>query len=149
MASFTFSILNYNGDKTHPRHLCKTGWTDRGTVVILRSHGPRESCVRWGCISPNGNGQFWWIGSHIVKYRHFLPWAVQKRLNRSICRLGCGLKWAEGCTSSIVFARWCQCTIVGGYVAATWRMSLSHPSTAAMRLTSHYLDHLLSLDTPT
>ena len=29
-----------------------------------------------------------------------------KRLNRSICRLGCGLQWTEGCTSSIVFARW-------------------------------------------
>jgi len=31
--------------------------------------------------------------------------AVQKRLNRSICHLGYGLGWAEGSTSSIVFAR--------------------------------------------
>jgi len=31
---------------------------------------------------------------------------VRKRLNRSICHLGCGLGWAEVNTSSIVFARW-------------------------------------------
>jgi len=35
------------------------------------------------------------IGAPIAKYRDFLPWAVQKRLNWSICRLGCGLGWAE------------------------------------------------------
>jgi len=29
-------------------------------------------------------------GRPIVKYRDFLPWAVQKRLNRSRCRLGYG-----------------------------------------------------------
>jgi len=37
--------------------------------------------------------------SPIVKYRDFLSWAVQKRLNRLICRLGCGLGWAEGVQS--------------------------------------------------
>ena len=41
--------------------------------------------------------------------------AVQKRLNRSICRIGCGLEWAEGCTSSIVFARWRQCALMEGH----------------------------------
>jgi len=35
---------------------------------------------------------------------------VNKWLNRLICRLGCGLGWAERSTSSIVFARWHQCT---------------------------------------
>ena len=59
---------------------------------------------------------------------------VQKRLNRSICRLGCGLDWAKGCTSSIVFARWRQCALMGGHIAATWRIRLNYPSTAAMRL---------------
>jgi len=51
-----------------------------------------------------------------VHYRHFLPLAVQKRLNRSICRLACALEWAEGCTNSIVFARWRQCALMGGHV---------------------------------
>ena len=32
----------------------------------------------------------------IVKYRDFLAWAMQKRLNRSRCRLGCGLGWSKG-----------------------------------------------------
>jgi len=42
-----------------------------------------------------------------------LPWAVQKWLNRLICRLGCGLGWAKGRTSSIVFTRWRQCALMG------------------------------------
>jgi len=36
---------------------------------------------------------------------------VQERLNRSICRLDCGLGWADGSRSSIVFARWLQCAL--------------------------------------
>jgi len=76
---------------------------------------------------------------------------VQKRLNLSICRFNCGLEWAEGCTSSIVFARWRQCALVEGHVAATCRITLNHPctTTAAIRLMANYFDHLLSLDTPT
>ena len=38
---------------------------------------------------------------------------MQKQLSRSICRSGCGLHWAEGCTSSIVFDSWRQCTLMG------------------------------------
>jgi len=74
---------------------------------------------------------------------------VQKRLNLSICRFHCGLEWAEGCIGSIVFARWRQCALVEGHVAVTCRITLNHPSTAAMRLMTNYFDHLLSLDTPT
>jgi len=40
--------------------------------------------------------------------RTVLQTVAQKRLKRSICRLRCGLEWAEVCTSSIAFARWCQ-----------------------------------------
>jgi len=74
---------------------------------------------------------------------------VQKRLNLTICGFDCGLEWAEGCTSSIVFARWRQCARMEGHVAVTCRITLNHPSTAAMRLMANYFDHLLSLDTPT
>ena len=55
---------------------------------------------------------------------------------------------AEGCTNSIVFARWRQCALVRGHIAVTCRITLNHPSTAAMRLMANYFDHLLSLDTP-
>jgi len=55
--------------------------------------------------------------------------AVQERLNRSICRLDCGLGWAEGSTSSVVFARWRQCAQIG----ATWPIRLNRPSAAATR----------------
>jgi len=35
-------------------------------------------------------------GRPVVKYMDTLRSSVQKRLNRSICRLGCALGWAEG-----------------------------------------------------
>ena len=73
--------------------------------------------------SPYWRGQFWWIGAPIVNYRHFLPWAVQKQLNRSIYRLGCGLEWAEGCTNSIVFANVRSQEL--GYVAVTCWITLN------------------------
>jgi len=44
-------------------------------------------------------------------------WALQKRLNRSTCCLSCGLGWVEGSTTSIVFARWRQCALMGGTLA--------------------------------
>jgi len=34
-----------------------------------------------------------WGGRPIVQYSDGLPWALQKRLNRSRCRLGCGVGW--------------------------------------------------------
>jgi len=35
-------------------------------------------------------------GAPIVKYRDTLWSSVQKRPNRSSCRLGCGLVWVQG-----------------------------------------------------
>jgi len=112
------------------------------------SHGPKASRVTWEVQIPHWKGQFWWIGAPIVKYRHFLPYAVQKRLNLSFCHFDCGLEWAEGCTGSIIFARWCQCALMEGHVAVACRITLNHPSTSAMRLIANYFDHLLFLDTP-
>jgi len=57
----------------------------------------------------------------------------KKRLNRSICRLGCGLEWAERSTSSTAFARWCQCAHMTGHIGATCRTRFNPPSAAAMR----------------
>jgi len=93
-------------------------WTRMGPSNHVLDGGP----------DPHGKGQFWWIGAPIVKHRDFLPWTVQKRLKRSIWRLGCEFKWVEGCTSLIVFARWRQCALMRGDIAATWRIRLNHPS---------------------
>ena len=43
----------------------------------------------------------------------------------------------------------CQCALMEGHFVVTCRITLNHPSTAAMRLMSNYFGHLLSLDTPT
>jgi len=69
--------------------------------------GPRNH-VLYGVHIPHGKGQFWGKGAPIVKYRDFMPWAVQKRLNQLIIRLGCGLGLAKGSTNSVVFTRWWQ-----------------------------------------
>jgi len=53
--------------------------------------------------------------------------------NCSICRLGCGLRWAEGSTSSIVFAGWRQCALMWGHTGATRRIRLNRPSAVAMQ----------------
>ena len=94
--------------------------------------GPRNHVLD-GVRHPLWEGAiFWGKGAH-CKYRDFLPWDMQQRLNRSISRLGCGLRWAEGSSSSIIFARWRQCALIGGHIGATWRIWLNHPSAAAMR----------------
>jgi len=33
------------------RELCKNGWTDRDTIWVMDSGGPKETCIRWGCRS--------------------------------------------------------------------------------------------------
>jgi len=45
----------------------------------------------------------------------------------------CGLRWAEGSTSSVVFSRLRQCGLMGGHIGAIWRIRLNCSSAAAMR----------------
>jgi len=98
--------------------------------------------VRWGPY-PHGNGLFLGRRAH-CKYRDVLPWAVQERMNRSICRLDCGLGWAEGSTGWIVFARWRQCTHIRRHIGATWRIDWTVRLQWRYRLTSNYFHHLFS-----
>jgi len=98
---------------------------------LNRSWCRKKSLIRWGSQSPHEKWQFWGKGP-IMKYRDFLSWAVQKRLNWSICHLGCGFGWAQTSTSSIVFARWRQCAHMGGHTSATWRTQFNSPSAPAM-----------------
>jgi len=96
--------------------------------------GPRNHILDGGPDVPTGRGNFeGGKGRPIVNYRDTLRSYVQKRLDRSICRLDCGLGWAKGSTSSIVFARWRQCAYMGGHIGATWRIRLNRSSVAAMR----------------
>ena len=58
--------------------------------------GPMKHVLDWR-LDPYGKGNFeGGKGRPIVKYRDTLRSSVQKLLNRSRCRLGCGLGWAEG-----------------------------------------------------
>jgi len=90
------------------------------TDVELQRSPPRESSVEWTndeairwCFLATASAlsslyQCLDAADHVTDghlIHKNLPWAVQKRLNRSICRSGCGLEWIDGCTSSVVFAR--------------------------------------------
>ena len=110
----------------------------------------KESWSRWRSQIPIAPQEGAILGERvpILKYWHFLPWAVQKLLNRSICHLGCGLGCAEGSTSSIIFARWRQCALPCGYIGATWQTRLNHPSAAAMRSYVKLLWPLVCFKTP-
>ena len=55
----------------------------------------------------------------------------------------------RGSTRSVIFARWHQCALMGGHIAATWRIRLNHWSAVAMHLMSNYLDHSLTMPTYT
>jgi len=57
--------------------------------------------VSHGGPDPPFEGAILVVRGDIVNYRHYLPWAVQKRLNRSIYHLRCGFQWAEGCNYRI------------------------------------------------
>ena len=106
---------------------CKNGWTDRDVVLDVDLGGPKEPCVRRGGSDPACKGAVLrGKGQSIVKYRDFLQWAVQKRLSRSSCCLGCGVV----------------------HIGAIWRIQLNCACKAAMRpyvLMSNYSDHLLEL----
>jgi len=103
-----------------------------------------------GDRDPHEKWQFWGKGSPIVKHRDLLPWAVQKRLTRSICRfssrLGCmgrrKHKFNHICQVAPMcphrtanwhqFARRCQCAHIRGQIGVTWWIRLNRPSAAAM-----------------
>jgi len=156
MPTWEGAILRGNGQTT-----AKYRDTPRSSVQtrLNRSRCRLDYGLAWsqsimcymGIQIPHLKGQFWWMGAPTVNYRHFLPSAVQKRLNRSIYRMGCGLRWAEGCKNSIVSARWRQCAANVPTRCHHLLNSIEQSvySTAAMRLMSNYFHHLTSLDRPT
>jgi len=88
----------------HNREPYKNGWTDRDAVWAVGSYGLTESCIRWGSDPRWHEAILRGKGRPAVKYSDSVPWAVQKWLNRSGCRLGFGFGWAQesmywvGCT---------------------------------------------------
>jgi len=82
----------------HYREPCKNGWTDRDAVWVVGSGGTMCNVLDGvSSISCDAKEEFW--GElPIVKFSDCLPWSVQKRLNQSRYRLGCGLGWVQGST---------------------------------------------------
>jgi len=120
---------------------CGLGWAEGSTSSIV--FGRLGQYAQFQLHSPGG--------ANVPD--DTLRWAVQKWLNWSICRLGCGLVWHEGSTSSIIFVRWRQYptwvgTIVPRQVGTLappgeydWTLRLQRQCS----LMSNYFDHLLLL----
>ena len=77
----------------------RNGWTSWDANWVVGSDGPKELCLRRGPDPPRewvilrGEEAARCKASHTVL-------SCAKRLNRSKCRLGCGLRWApEACSS--------------------------------------------------
>ena len=121
----------------HSREPCINDGTDGDAVWIVDSGGPKEPSVRCWSKLPHLKGEFWGEkGQPIVKYWDSLALAVQKRLNRSRCRFGCGLGWAKGKRKHMldVSAHWqrmvntlepftCGCDAASCQITLTTRLS--------------------------
>ena len=106
-------------------------WLNQSRCCLGYGLVSKEACIRWG-PNPTCEAAIT-VGKDMPGIPDdTVPWSVQKWLNRSICRLGCGLGWAKGSTSSVVFARWHQCAILGGHITATWWIWLNRSSAVAM-----------------
>jgi len=71
----------------------KNSWTDWDAIYVEDSDGPREP--RLG-PDPHGKPQFWGGKRQpVIKYRDIQQSPVQKRLNRSLCRLDCISDWPK------------------------------------------------------
>ena len=80
----------------HNSEPCKNGCTDRAAAWVEDLGGPGNHVLDGGPDPPR-EGTIWrGKDRRIVKYRDTLRSSVPKRLNRSRCRLGCGLGWAVG-----------------------------------------------------
>jgi len=80
--------------------LCKSSWTNVINIPfgLWTQLGPRKHVLH-GAQIPHVKGQLLGKRTCPGMPNDTLPSAVQKWLNRSICYLGCALKWAKGSTS--------------------------------------------------
>jgi len=91
-----------------------------------------------------GRDNFWeGRGYPIVMYRDTLRSSVQKRLNRSRCRLGYGLVWAQWSTSSSYSAGDVNAPSHKGTLAPPGEYDWTVRLLQRCGLMSNYFDHLL------
>ena len=98
----------------HTSEPCKNGWTDRDTVWVEDSGGPREPCIRWGSRYPHQMGQFWGQEEPIVSMRTFC---------RQLRKNG-------------------KCAHMGRHFGPTWRIRLNRRLQRRCVFMSNYFDHL-------
>ena len=106
--------------------LCKNGWIDQDAIWVMDLGGPKEACIRWGPDPPcEGEG-------HAQACLTTLCHELYKMAEMMDFHLGCGFRWAKASASSIVFARWYQCALMGGHIGISRRIQLNRPSVAVM-----------------
>jgi len=114
-------------------YLCKNSWTNRDALWTMDSSGPKDAYILDGAQIPHAKGQLLWE-------KHDGAWTT------TLCHELCKNDWTDrfavwvvdsggpkGRTSSITFARYRQCALMGGRIGATWQIRFNHPPAAAMR----------------
>jgi len=78
----------------HTSEPCKNGWNDQVAIYVPDWGEPNEPRITSGPDTSMGRGN---VEGETGKplYRDTPRSSVQRRLNRSRCRLGCGLAWAQ------------------------------------------------------
>jgi len=115
---------------TFCRELWWNSCTDRLAVWVVDSGGPKEAQVEPYLPDAASVHNF----NRIRQVAPMYPTTLCRELcknrwtDRLICRLGCALGWAEGSTSSVVFARCRQCANMGWRIGASWQIWLNCPS---------------------
>jgi len=117
-------------------HFCTAHGTVLGPGYHVLDRGP----------DPPWEGAILGERAPTVKYRDFLKVSCAKTAEPIDLLFGLWLfgLWtpvSEGSTSSIVFARWRQCALMGGFIGATWR--INRLSVAVMRAYDKLLSPLV------
>jgi len=117
-----------------------------GLCILTALSRSTQPCTRCGTVKwvsafrlSNNNKCRWWMWIVAAYWRTHTSTSalncakVAEPIGLPFSSLGCGLGWVEGSTSWIVFARWRQCALMGGHIAAIWRVRLNRPSAAEMQ----------------
>jgi len=94
--------------------------------------GPRNHVLD-GVQIFRGKGQFWGKGRPLQSIGTLCGHLCENSWTNRFAVWVVDSEWAEGNTSSIVFARWRQCVLPCGHIGATWRIRLNRPSAAVIR----------------
>jgi len=98
---------------------------NRSRTWVMDSGGSKEACIRWGPDPPSEGA--------IIKGKD-MPGHARRQSAMSCAKMAEPIDFpfklwtwvGRGSTTSVVFARFRQCHLMGGHLSATWRFALRY-----------------------